>query len=119
MRRSRILGGAAALALAFALARCGATQPGIVVDYGVAPDEFENVDVEIDGKLVGKLKRDGQRPRTEFATAAGDHAVRVAAQKYDSAPEVVTVPAGQQVVLFVDMGPAKGPGARPSLVLHK
>ena len=118
MRRSA-LSLLAGLALAAALIGCGKSQPAIVIDFGVEPEEFVGVDVEIDGKLVGKLKRDGQRPRTEFPVPAGDHAVRVAAQKYSSQPDIFTVPPGQELVLFVAMGPAPTPGAPPLLTLHK
>ena len=98
---------------------CGPTHPALVVDYGNAPEEFEGTDLEIDGKLVGKLKRDGQRPRTSFAVDAGDHAVRVAAQKYDSRPDVFTVKPGEELVLFAEIRPAASAGAHPSLVLHR
>ena len=120
MRRShrRLLPFLVAFA-ALAPCACGPSHPALVVDYGNAPEEFEGKDVEVDGKLIGKLKRDGQRPRTTFPVDAGDHAVRLAAQKYDSRPEVVTVKAGEELVLFAEIKPAARAGARPSLELHR
>lgn len=98
--------------------RCGPSHPAIVVDYGSSAAEFENADFEIDGKIVGKLKRDGQKPRTTFPVDAGDHAVRVAAQKYDSQPDVVTVKPGEELVLFVEIKTASHQGGRPVVGLH-
>ena len=101
-----------------AAARCAPSHPAIVVDYGSSPSDFEGADFEIDGKIVGKLKRDGQKPRTSFAVDAGDHAVRVAAQKYDSQPDVVTVKPGQELELFVEIKTASHQGGRPVVGLH-
>ena len=121
MRRSpdRLLALLVVLLAAGAAPRCGPSHPAIVVDYGEAPGEFEGADIELDGKLVGKLKRDGQRPRTSFPVDAGDHAIRVAAQKYDSRPDVVTVKPGEELIVFVDTRPASTPGGRPAVVVHR
>jgi hypothetical protein len=107
------------LLAALAALACGASHPALVVDWGNAPSEFEGADVEIDGKLVGKLTRDGQRPRTSFAVDAGDHAVRLAAPKYDTRPDVVSVKPGEELVLVAEIKPASSPGARPGVVLHR
>jgi len=115
----RLLAILAVVLLATPALRCGPSHPALVVDYGNAPGEFEGADFEIDGKLVGKLKREGQRPRTTFAVDAGDHAVRVAAQKYESAPDVVTVKPGEQLVVFAEIKNAATQGARPRIVLHR
>ena len=117
-RSNRILSVLACLLVSGAFG-CAKSQPAIVVDYGIEPKEFEGRDIELDGKIVGKLKREGQKPRTSFPVEAGDHAIRVAGQKYDSSPEVVTVKAGEELVVFVDIKPAPQPGARPSVVLHR
>jgi hypothetical protein len=101
------------------LVGCSPSHPAIVVDFGNSTDEFLGKDVEIDGKLVGKLQRDGQRPRTTFPVDAGDHAVRMAVQKYDSQPEVVTVKPGEELVLFAEVKPAAVQGGRPGVVLHR
>ena len=104
---------------ALAAFRCAPAHPAIVVDYGSSPADFEGADFELDGKIVGKLKRDGQKPRTSFPVDAGDHAVRVAAQKYDSQPDVQTVKAGEELILFVEIKTAARQGGRPVAALHR
>ena len=92
--------------------------PTIVVDFGMTPDELVGARVEVDGKVVGVLARDGQRPRTSFPIAKGRHAVRVLHPKYDAEPAQVSLAAGDELVMFVEYGKSPGGATKPALALR-
>jgi hypothetical protein len=66
----------ALIALEF-LGCMGDTRPKIVIEWGIAPEELEGLEVEIDGKIAGKLARFGEATRTAFAVDKGEHRIRI------------------------------------------
>ena len=103
----------AALALAGILVLVGYLAAGgslgsrstITIEFGMYPEEFEGLDVEIDGTVVGKLKKFGQATRTAFAVKDGRHTVRILHPEYQSITENVTTgTGGRQVMLILDIG---------------
>jgi hypothetical protein len=119
---------ALALALALAglallpLAGCmggGGGQGKIVIIYH---EEFDGLEVEIDGKVVGKLKKFGENPRTAFLVSKGDHTIRVLHPTLASTPEKVTaVSKAVPVTLLLEVGEGTSADGRfaSSLVLRR
>lgn len=58
----------------------------VQIDFGMDPELFEGLEVEIDGKIVGKLQMHGQVARTGFEVGSGRHEVRVLHPELDSEP---------------------------------
>ena len=76
----------------------------IIIEFGMYPEEFEGLDIEIDGTVVGKLQKFGQATRTSFQVKDGKHAVRVLHPEYQSITENVTTGAGgRHVMLILDI----------------
>ena len=93
----------------------------IAIEFGMYPREFEGLEVEIDGEVVGRLERFGQATRTAFAVKDGRHTVRVLHPELASREEVVTSGVGGQRVMMVldiaDVGNGRGE-ATPTLVFQ-
>jgi len=73
----------------------------IVILYGMEPQLFEGAEVEIDGEVVGVLKRFGNANRTAFAVEDGKHTVRVLHPEFDCEPITVNSGAGANTVQLV------------------
>jgi hypothetical protein len=52
-------------------------RPRISIEFGVAPEVFEGLPVQVDGKVVGKLESTGRATRISFPVKAGKHRVHV------------------------------------------
>ena len=75
MRFGAIAGG---VVLIMGYAMCGGSwgdEMIVQIDFSMAPEQLEGVDVEIDGEVVGKLESYGQANRTGFEVAKGTHTV--------------------------------------------
>jgi hypothetical protein len=78
-------------------------ETGILIEFGADPDRFAGMDVEVDGRIVGKLERLGQATRTAFALDPGEHDVRIVHPEFNTIPARVS---------------CNTPGIKPMLVLN-
>ena len=76
---------------------------GVLIEFGADPDRFAGMDVEVDGRIVGKLEQFGQTTRTAFPLPAGEHTVRVVHSDFNSIPAKVS---------------CDTPGIKPMLILN-
>ena len=95
------------------------SEPRILIEFGTEPDVFAGLEVEIDGKVAGKLERIGQTTRTAFKVTPGAHTVRVLHPEFGCRPAQVTadIP-GMSTMLLLDHDEMPGPDNRPMLTLH-
>lgn len=93
----------------------------IDIEFGMYPEEFEGLEVEIDGEVVGRLERFGDATRTRFAVADGRHTVRVLHPQMESRGQEVTTGVGGRTVMMVldiaSMGDGRGGGV-PAIVFQ-
>jgi hypothetical protein len=86
----------------------GCTRPPVAtisIDFSMYPEEFEGLEVEIDGEVVGRLEPVGQYRRNGFTVMKGTHTVRVLHPEYDCPPvEVNADNAALDVILMMDIG---------------
>jgi hypothetical protein len=76
----------------------------IQLDFSMYPEVLEGCDVEIDGKVVGRLERYGQAMRSGFKVKQGKHVVRVLHDEYESQSiEVDVSKPGEKARLMLDM----------------
>jgi hypothetical protein len=82
----------------------------IMIEFGMYPKEFQGLDVEIDGEVVGQLEMFGAATRTGFAVKDGKHTVRVLHPEFACDPATITSGTGaSQVMLILDfMGQRDG-----------
>ncbi len=78
----------------------GATN-SVMIEFGMYPEEFEGCDVEIDGKVAGKLQMFGQATRTAFAVKDGRHSIRVIHPEFASDSRTITSGAGGSSVMLI------------------
>jgi hypothetical protein len=98
------------------------SKPGIVIEFGTDPETFTGLEVEVDGKIVGKLERFGQATRKAFALSRGEHSVRVVSPHFEStAITVKTQLPGFKPMFILDVEERAGPDGRlvPVLALHQ
>jgi hypothetical protein len=75
----------------------------VTVEFGMYPDVFQGLTVEIDGEPAGTLQPFGAATRTGFEVKEGKHSIRVVHPRYSSVPRQVTATPGQPVLLIMDM----------------
>jgi hypothetical protein len=76
----------------------------ILIEFGMYPDEFEGLEVYIDGQPAGELRRFGNAFKTGFEVDDGEHTVSVAHPDYECRPtRVFTGVGGQKVHLILDV----------------
>lgn len=79
-------------------------RPVIQVEYGMYPEVFQGMTVEIDGQRAGTLHPFGAANRTGFVVKEGRHSVRVVHPAYASVARDVDVRAdGRPVLLILDL----------------
>jgi len=104
MRFALIGGGIVLLAVFFLFGGSFGSPEIIQLDFGMYPELLEGCDVEIDGKVVGRLERYGQATRSGFEVDEGKHVVRVLHEKYASQPiEVEIAKPGEKARLMLDL----------------
>ena len=103
--RFGLLAAGAVLLAIFLLAGGSLGSPEIIqLDFSMYPEVFEGCDVEIDGRVVGRLERYGQAMRSGFEVNEGQHVVRVLHDEFGSQPiEVDITSTGQKVRLMLDI----------------
>jgi len=75
----------------------------IVIEFGMYPEEFTGCEVEIDGKVVGKLQKFGQATRNAFKVKDGKHTVRIVHPEIASAEITVDTGVGaRQAMVILD-----------------
>lgn len=79
----------------------GGEQSVIMIEFGMYPDEFEGLEVVIDGDVVGTLKRMGAATRTGFKVEDGDHMVALKHPSHPSEPVRVTSGFGGDRVMLM------------------
>lgn len=88
----------------------------IVIEYGIEAALFEGSEVEIDGQVVGELKRFGNASRTAFAVKDGRHTVKVLHPEFDCRPATFNSGAGAHTVhLILDFVPSSDPDGAPMI----
>ena len=73
----------------------------VSIEWGIEPN-LVGSEVEIDGRVVGKLEKFGQATRTAFPVGKGEHTVRVVAQGMDCPPYKVELKRGERRHLLLD-----------------
>jgi len=103
--RAGAIGAGIIVVAAFLLFGGPFSSPCVVsIDFGMYPGDFEGCEVEINGKVVGKLERYGQATRTGFRLRKGEHEVRILHPEFDSELIPVTVAkSGDQARLLLDL----------------
>ena len=95
------------------------TQARILIEFGGDLDNFEGLDVEIDGRVVGQLERVGQATRIAFPVEPGKHQLRVVGPAFESAPTPIDAPnPGMSTMVLLEYADAPGAGGRPVLTLR-
>lgn len=103
MRFAAIAGGILLLGF-FILSGGSLGSPEVIqIDFGMYPEVFEGAEVEIDGKVVGRLERTGQATRAGFKVEEGKHVVRVLHDELGSQEMQVEVRKGEKVRVMLDM----------------
>jgi len=104
IRAALMVGGVLALLLFFALGGRLGPRPVLQIEFGMYPEVFSGMTVEIDGKPAGTLKSLGAANRTGFVVPEGRHTVRVVHPLYASVVREVDVKAnGHPVLLILDL----------------
>ena len=102
--RFALVGGGAVLVAVFWMFGGSLGSPEVIqLDFGMYPELFEGCDVEIDGKIVGKLEAVGRTSRSGFEVREGKHVVRVLHEEVGSREIEVEVRKGEKVRLILDM----------------
>lgn len=79
-------------------------QAVIQLDFSMYPEDFEGLEVEIDGKVVGALERHGQALRSGFEVSKGEHRVRVLHPELECEPVTVHLDRpGQKARLLMEI----------------
>jgi hypothetical protein len=107
MRRIRaalMVAGVLVTALYFAFGGKLGPQPVVQIEFGMYPEVFNGLTVEIDGKPAGKLQMMGAANRTGFIVKEGTHTIRVLHPMYASVERSVDVRAnGRPMLLILDL----------------
>jgi hypothetical protein len=104
-----------------ATGRIGGKQRGtVIVEFGAYPEEFAGLDVEVDGRVVGRLQTMGGQARTGFLVTEGYHELRVTGPEWHSVPRTIEVGRDRTARFMLDAGETATPdGLRhPTLVLQ-
>jgi hypothetical protein len=106
MRFGAIAAGVVLLAIS---GMCGALRErpaGVIqIDFARDSDLFLGLEVEIDGVVVGKLKRTGEQALAGFGVGYGRHEVRLLHPAIGCRPAVVDVEhQGQRIRLLLEIG---------------
>lgn len=81
----------------------------ILIEFGMYPEEFEGLEVLIDGEPAGTLKKLGAATRTGFKVRDGNHVVEVLHESIGCEPRRVTSGrGGRTVVLILDVESRRG-----------
>jgi hypothetical protein len=97
------IGGGAALLLGLWMCGHFSDAPVVQIEFGTDADQFEGLDVLIDGQVVGKLRRSGQVTRSGFEVDRGTHHVCVQHPQYGCSPtRVMADKPGQELMLKLE-----------------
>ena len=98
----------------------GDDRPHVVIEFGADPGQFEGLEVELDGKVVGTLKKLGAVTRTGFAVDKGEHTVRVRSPRFSCQPVKVNAQLKlQKIYLMLEYAESAAAGDQgPALSLR-
>lgn len=118
MRAALMVAGVLMLAMYLAFGGRLAPRPAVQIEFGMYPEVFRGMTVEIDGKPAGTLKPLGSVHRTAFTVEEGRHTVRVVHPLYASIERDVDVRAnGRPVLLILDLQPTVNERGRAQTAL--
>ena len=104
IRAAFMVAGVLIMILYFAFGGRLGPQPVVQIEFGMYPEVFQGMTVEIDGQPAGTLKPLGAANRTGFIVKEGHHTVRVVHPLYASIVREVDVKAnGHPVLLILDL----------------
>jgi hypothetical protein len=104
IRAALMVAGVLVTAMFFAFGGKFGPQPVVQIEFGMYPEVFQGLTVEIDGKPAGRLQMMGAANRTGFIVKEGTHTVRVVHPLYSSVERSVDVRAnGRPVLLILDL----------------
>jgi len=120
MRFGAIAAGVVLVAMYWMCGGYFGTEQVIQIEFGMYAEEFEGLEVEIDGDVVGKLKMHGQATRSGFSVSEGTHRICVRHPDLPCTPAIVdTELAGQKVLLLLDIEENfSGTRSSPTLILR-
>jgi hypothetical protein len=96
------------------------SRPHVVIEFGVDPARFEGMPVEIDGKVVGNLKKIGVQTRTGFPVEKGEHVVRIASPDVFCRPATINAQRNiEKVMLILDYSESTAEGQGRPVVEFK
>ena len=99
----------------------GSTFPGgdckVLIEFGTDAGTFSGLEVEVDGRVAGRLQATGAVTRTAFPVSCGTHRVRVLHPDFEPAVQEVRsdIP-GVSTTLLLDHADASS--GRPALTLR-
>ena len=85
----------------FAMGGSFGASNSVMIEFGMYPEEFEGCDVEIDGKVVGKLQMFGQATRSAFGVKDGKHTIRVIHPEFVCDSHIITSGVGGSSVMLI------------------
>ncbi len=113
IRAALMISGVLVVAMYFAFGGRFGPQPVVQIEFGMYPEVFEGLTVEIDGKPAGTLRPFGAAHRTGFTVKEGRRTIRVVHPKYASVDRTVDVRAdGRPVLLILDLESAADPAGQ-------
>jgi hypothetical protein len=113
IRAALMVSGVLVVAMFFAFGGRFGPRPVVQIEFGMYPEVFQGLTVEIDGKPAGTLRPFGAANRTGFAVKEGPHAIRVLHPKYASVERTVDVRAnGRGVLLILDLQSTADPAGQ-------
>ena len=90
----------------------------VLIEFGSDPDTFAGLQVEVDGRVAGRLQQVGAVSRTAFPVACGTHRVRVLHPEFEAADlQVRSDIPGVATMLLLEHADV-GPATRPALTLR-
>jgi hypothetical protein len=97
------IGGGAALLMTLWMCGRFSDSPVVRIEFGADADQFEGLEVLIDGRVVGKLRRSDQATLSGFEIRKGTHHVCVQHPQYGCSPTRVTADKpGQELMLRLE-----------------
>lgn len=78
-------------------------ESNLIIQFGISPEDFDGVEVLVDGAVAGTLQRTGGATRTGFRIGKGEHVVLLNHPRYASEPARIAIDSvTPRVMLLVD-----------------
>ncbi len=90
----------------------------VAIEFGIEPELFEGLEVEIDGEIAGRLESTGRVTRRAFSLELGEHVIRIVHPEMRSEPRRVDLALRNQTLhLLADIEEHASAGGRSEMVL--